>query len=166
MNHSSCIENKIYPVNADLSIVEQWRKEGKRLVFTNGCFDLVHRGHLVYLAQAAEKGDKLIIGLNSDASVRCIKGEHRPVTDEYSRAYLLASLFFVDAVILFDELTPYELIQRVQPDVLVKGSDYKPEDIVGADIVLAKGGEVTTIHFLPGYSTTSIIEKIQQEKKQ
>ncbi len=165
MNYQSYINSKIYPVGADLSIVKQWHKEKQRIVFTNGCFDLVHRGHLVYLSQAAEMGDKLIIGLNTDESVRHLKGASRPITDEYSRAFLLASLCFVDAVMLFNESTPYHLIQQVQPDVLVKGSDYKVEDVVGYDIVRAGGGEVLTLDFLQGYSTSSIIEKIQQEKQ-
>jgi D-glycero-beta-D-manno-heptose 1-phosphate adenylyltransferase len=149
-NHDA-LENKL----------AQWKKERKQVVFTNGCFDLLHRGHVDYLAKAAELGDALVIGVNTDASVSKLKGPHRPIQDEQSRMQILASLGFVDAVILFDEDTPYSLIKTVQPDVLVKGSDYKPEDIVGYDIVTAKGGSVKTIDFIPGYSTSLIEKKIK-----
>lgn len=132
-----------------------------KAVFTNGCFDLVHQGHIDYLSKARDLGDVLVVGLNTDASVRRLKGPHRPINDEYSRALLLASMLFVDYVVLFGEDTPYELIKTLQPDILVKGSDYCPEDIVGYDIVMAKGGRVETIDFLPGYSTTAIECKIK-----
>ncbi len=140
----------------------RFRKQ--KIVFTNGCFDILHQGHIVYLSKSADAGDALIIGLNSDASVRKLKGIGRPVIDQYSRALLLASLSFVAAVVLFDEETPYELIRKIQPDVLIKGSDYRPEEIVGYDIVKAKGGEVLTIDFVEGYSTSSIIGKIANNK--
>jgi rfaE bifunctional protein nucleotidyltransferase chain/domain len=130
-------------------------------VFTNGCFDILHKGHVDYLAKAADLGEILIIGLNTDASVSKLKGPHRPIQDESSRLQIIASLGFVDAVILFEEPTPYKLIQLVQPDVLVKGSDYLPEEIVGYDIVKAKGGIIKTIDFLPGYSTSLIEKKIK-----
>lgn len=162
MDYQSLVKSKIYAAGSVLPCVEQWHKEGKNIVFTNGCFDIVHRGHLDYLSKAAALGDKLIIGLNTDASVRGIKGPERPITDEYSRAWLLASLCYVDAVVLFDEPTPYELISRVQPQVLVKGADYKAEEVVGYDIVTANGGKVVTLEFLTGFSTTSIIEKIRK----
>lgn len=138
-----------------------WRFQGKKIVFTNGCFDILHLGHIDYLSKAKDEGNILIIGLNTDNSVSRIKGKNRPITDENSRAKILASLQFVDAVVLFDEETPYDLISFVQPDVLVKGSDYKPEDIVGYDIVKAKNGKVVTIDFLAGYSTTAIEKKIK-----
>ena len=138
------------------------RFKGYKIVFTNGCFDILHLGHIDYLAKARNLGDKLMVGLNTDASVRRIKEENRPINDESSRAMLLASLQFVDAVVLFNEDTPFNLIKKVQPDILVKGSDYKPENIVGADIVTAKGGKIETIDFLEGYSTTSVIEKIKK----
>lgn len=138
-----------------------WRFQGKKIVFTNGCFDILHLGHIDYLSKAKDEGNILIIGLNTDNSVSRIKGKNRPITDENSRAKILASLQFVDAVVLFDEETPFELISFVQPDVLVKGSDYKPEDIVGYDIVKAKNGKVVTIDFLAGYSTTAIEKKIK-----
>ena len=139
-----------------------WRFKNKKIVFTNGCFDILHLGHIDYLSKAKDFGDVLVIGLNTDNSVSRIKDEHRPVTDENARAMILASLHFVDALILFDEDTPYNLIKQVQPDILVKGSDYKTGDIVGADIVKAKGGEIITIEFLDGYSTTSIINKLKE----
>lgn len=138
-----------------------WQKEGKKVVFTNGVFDLLHIGHLTYLAKAAEMGDKLIIGLNADSSVKRIKGENRPVNDQNSRAMLLAALFFVDGVVVFEEDTPLNLISYLLPDILVKGADYSVENIVGAKEVIANGGEVKTITFVDGYSSTSIIQKIK-----
>ncbi|MCK5838711.1 MAG: D-glycero-beta-D-manno-heptose 1-phosphate adenylyltransferase [Bacteroidales bacterium] len=138
-----------------------WRLMKKKIVFTNGCFDIIHLGHINYLSKAADLGTILIIGLNTDASVKRLKGIGRPVNDEDARAQSLAALFFVDAIILFDEDTPYNLIKKVKPHILVKGSDYKNEDIVGHDIVKENGGAVVTIDLLPGYSTTSIIQKIK-----
>lgn len=137
-----------------------WRFQGKKIVFTNGCFDILHLGHIDYLAAASELGDLLIIGLNTDLSVSRIKGNNRPLQDEVSRAFVLASLGFVDAVVFFGEDTPYNLIKIIQPDILVKGADYKLEDIVGYDVVKNKGGEIVTIEFLDGYSTTAIENKI------
>ncbi len=141
--------------------LEFWRLMKKKIVFTNGCFDIIHRGHIDYLSKAADLGNILLIGLNTDASVKRLKGRGRPVNDEVARAQNLAALFFIDAIILFDEDTPYNLIKEVKPDILVKGSDYKSEDIVGHDIVKENGGEIVTIDLLPGYSTTSIIQKIK-----
>lgn len=156
------IKSKIFSKKEMLdSWLPYWKFKGQKLVFTNGCFDIIHRGHVEYLAHAADKGDILIIGLNSDKSVRKIKGTSRPVLDELSRAMVLASLRFVDVVVLFHEETPYELIKYLQPDFLVKGSDYKPEDIVGADIVKANSGQVITIDFIEGYSTSEIINKLK-----
>ena len=142
-----------------------WRFKQKKIVFTNGCFDLLHLGHIDYLSKAKDCGDVLLVGINTDRSVKMLgKGSNRPITDENARATIIAALHFVDAVVLFDEETPYELIKTVQPDVLVKGSDYLAEDIVGYDVVKEKGGKVITIDFLPGYSTTEIIRKIKSEK--
>jgi rfaE bifunctional protein nucleotidyltransferase chain/domain len=142
--------------------IKDWRMGNKKVVFTNGVFDILHLGHVDYLSKAADEGDILIVGINSDSSVKMLgKGSSRPINNEKSRATLIAALNFVDAVVLFNEDTPYELIKKVQPDVLVKGSDYKPEDIVGYDIVSKKGGEIKTIDFLPGYSTTMIEQKIK-----
>src|SRR5690606_34524896 len=128
----------------------------------NGCFDILHRGHLEYLQAAADLGDILVVGLNSDASVKRLKGENRPINNQNDRAFALASLVFVDAVIIFDEDTPLELIQRVKPNVLVKGGDYSIGNIVGADFVKNIGGEVQVIPFVDGYSTTQIIEKMKE----
>ena len=152
---------KIRDQDAIGSQVRSWQNEGKKVVFTNGVFDLLHIGHITYLAKAAELGDKLIIGLNSDNSVKRIKGEDRPVNDQNSRAALLAALFFVDAITLFEEDTPFNLITGLLPDILVKGADYSVEQIVGAKEVLANGGTVKTISFVEGYSSTSIINKIR-----
>jgi rfaE bifunctional protein nucleotidyltransferase chain/domain len=134
-----------------------------KIVFTNGCFDLIHLGHIDYLSKAYELGDILIVGLNSDESVRKLKGVGRPVQNQETRAKILASFFFVSYVIVFNEDTPYRLINEVQPDILVKGGDYKPEDIAGYDIVTKKGGKVLTIPYLEGCSSTSIIEKLTRK---
>jgi rfaE bifunctional protein nucleotidyltransferase chain/domain len=131
------------------------------IVFTNGCFDILHLGHLDYLFKAAKLGDKLIVGLNSDASISRIKGDNRPILDEKSRGSIIASLLCVDAVILFEEETPQKLIEFIQPNILVKGADYQINNIVGSDFVLSKGGKVQTIPFLEGYSSTAIINKVK-----
>lgn len=163
MSYLKKIQNKIINNSEDLTIqLELLSSQSKKIVFTNGCFDLLHRGHIEYLAKAAEQGDILIIGLNTDDSVSRLKGPTRPIQDEVSRAHIMASLEFVGFVVYFNEDTPYDLIHKVQPDVLVKGADYKAEDIVGYDIVIAKGGKVKTIEFLPGYSTSGIEEKIKK----
>jgi rfaE bifunctional protein nucleotidyltransferase chain/domain len=140
-----------------------WKSEGKKVVFTNGVFDLLHIGHITYMAKASELGDKLVIGLNSDSSVKRIKGDDRPVNDQNSRAALLAALFFVDAIVVFEEDTPINLITALMPDILVKGADYLVENIVGAKEVIANGGEVKTINLVEGYSSTSIIQKIRDQ---
>ncbi len=137
-----------------------WRFKDRKVIFTNGCFDLLHLGHIEYLSKAADLGDVLVIGLNSDSSVRALKGPGRPVTNENARAMILASLSFVTTVVLFDEETPYDLIALVQPDIIVKGADYRTEEIIGHDIVLARGGEVVTIPLTEGYSTTDLIAKL------
>src|SRR6201986_1437552 len=133
--------SKIHDVALLKTTVTNWQTEGKKVVFTNGVFDLLHIGHITYLAKAAELGDKLIIGLNADSSVKRIKGESRPVNDQNSRAMLLAALFFVDAIVVFEEDTPLNLISTLLPDILVKGADYAVENIVGAKEVIANGGE-------------------------
>ena len=145
--------------------VEQFRKNNasKKIVFTNGCFDILHVGHKRYLQQAAALGDILVVGVNSDDSVRRLKGPLRPVNNEHDRMEMLSALGFIDYVTLFDEDTPYELIKKIQPDVLVKGGDYKPEEVVGRDIVEARGGKLELISFVEGKSTTNIINKINQE---
>lgn len=143
-----------------LNLVHKWKQEGK-VVFTNGCFDILHLGHVDYLEKARNLGTKLIVGLNTDASVARLKGKDRPINDEYARARIISSLEFVDAVILFNEDTPFELISYLKPDILVKGDDYSIENIVGSDIVIQNGGSVRTISLIKGYSTTNIIKKIK-----
>lgn len=159
MDNLQLIKNKILNAKDLQKQLGQWRQQGLKIVFTNGCFDLLHRGHVEYLSKAADLGDVLVVGLNTDASVRRLKGEGRPVNDEEARALVLASLGVVDAVVLFDEDTPYELIQAVRPEVLVKGADYKPEEIVGYDIVTSYGGLVTTVPLVEGYSTTCLLSR-------
>ena len=166
MTQLEVIENKILTNEGLEQRIAQWKKQNLKIVFTNGCFDLLHLGHVDYLAKAKDLGDRLIIGVNTDASVRRLKGKLRPLQDENSRLHLLAALEVVDAVVLFDEDTPYELIKQVQPDVLVKGADYKPESIVGYDIVTSRGGKVETIEYLEGYSTTSIEQRILKSREQ
>jgi D-glycero-beta-D-manno-heptose 1-phosphate adenylyltransferase len=138
-----------------------WRAEGQRIVFTNGCFDILHYGHIHYLAQARDLGDRLVVGLNSETSVRRLKGPGRPINDELTRQHLLAALAFVDAVVVFEQDTPYDLIAWLEPDILVKGGDWKPEAIVGADLVMEKGGTVRSLPYVEGYSTTRIEQKIK-----
>jgi D-glycero-beta-D-manno-heptose 1-phosphate adenylyltransferase len=146
------------------AFAERLRGEGRKVVFTNGVFDLLHPGHIRYLRQARRLGDALIVGVNSDRSVRSNKGDGRPITSEAERAEVLAALAAVDAVVVFDEETPYELISAVQPDVLVKGADWPEDGIVGRDIVEARGGVVVRVPVEPGHSTSSIIEKIRQAR--
>jgi D-glycero-beta-D-manno-heptose 1-phosphate adenylyltransferase len=162
LDYLSLISGKIVRPEELSILLNLWRLEQQKVVFTNGCFDLLHAGHVQYLAEAKNIGQKLIVGLNSDASVKRLKGENRPINDENTRSKIMAALMMVDAVVIFDEETPFELIQLIQPDVLVKGGDYTIENIVGADIVLAKGGEVKMLTFLEGYSTTKIEQKILQ----
>jgi rfaE bifunctional protein nucleotidyltransferase chain/domain len=145
-----------------VKIRQELRQAGKRVVFTNGCFDILHRGHVDYLTKAKALGDILIVGLNSDDSVRQLKGPGRPIVGEEDRAIILAALTAVDFVSIFAEETPYELIRAVSPDILVKGADWPAEEIVGRDVVEAAGGSVHTIDYLPDRSTTGIIQKIAQ----
>jgi len=155
------IKNKIC-TQADLkSVLNVWRLLEKKIVFTNGCFDLLHLGHIDYLSKSADMGNKLVIGLNSDSSVSALKGPGRPISDQISRSVILASFSFVDAVVLFDEPTPLQLIELIRPDILVKGADYTIDKIVGADIVSQYGGLVSTIEYLNGYSTSLIEKKIK-----
>jgi rfaE bifunctional protein nucleotidyltransferase chain/domain len=156
---------KIYSNLTDLQKkVEIWKFNNQKVVFTNGCFDILHLGHIDYLEKAAALGKKLIIGVNTDASVKTLeKGKERPINDEYARMRILAALGFVDAVILFSEPTPLELITALKPSILVKGNDYSVENIVGVDVVLKNGGQVKTIELVEGYSTTKIINKILEK---
>lgn len=143
------------------SLIEAWKKAGKTIVFTNGCFDLLHPGHIQYLREAAECGEKLVVGLNSDASVTRIKGPDRPVNDVTFRKTMLENLKPVDLVCIFEADTPIDLIRQVRPDVLVKGGDYKPDEVVGGDYVSSYGGRVEVLSFVEGYSSSSIITKIK-----
>jgi rfaE bifunctional protein nucleotidyltransferase chain/domain len=155
------IQRKIYDRETLVRECMGWRLMGKKIVFTNGCFDILHHGHLDLLARAADLGNVLILGLNTDNSVQKLKGPERPLTREQDRAFQVASLLCVDAVCLFDEETPEELIKLISPDILVKGGDYTIDKIVGADFVQANGGQVAIIPFVNGYSTTSIINRIK-----
>ena len=162
MHWNQIIEEKIFnDYSALAKKVKSWQMFNDKVVFTNGCFDILHLGHIDYLSKAADLGDRLIIGLNTDASVSKLKGPNRPVIDQTTRAFKLASMAFVDAVVYFDEETPLELIKTLQPNVLVKGGDYTIETIVGAQEIIANKGLVEVIPFLEGHSSTSIIEKIR-----
>jgi len=155
------ISEKIYSLTGIIEKANQWKKEGKKIVFTNGVFDLLHKGHIFSLTQAAKEGDVLVIGLNSDGSVRRLKGDSRPINDHDSRALLLAALFMVDAVVIFDEDTPLKLITSILPGVLVKGGDYTIDEIAGAKEVIANGGKIVINPILDGFSTTAIIKAIK-----
>ncbi len=159
MGKLKIIKSRIYSWESLQRQLALWKFQDKKIVFTNGCFDILHLGHIELLGKARGLGNILIVGMNSDESVHRIKGPHRPVNSHHARAFVLASLVFVDAVVIFDEDTPYELIKLVQPDILVKGKDYEGKEIVGSDIVEARGGEVVTIELTKGYSTTHTIEK-------
>ncbi len=155
------INDKIISLEELKARIESWKANGEKIVFTNGCFDILHRGHVEVLAKTADLGDKLIIGLNSDSSIKKIKKENRPIVDEKSRALLLAAFSFVDAIVLFSEQTPINLIAEIKPDILAKGGDYEIQEIVGHNIVQGNGGEVITIPLTEGFSSTNIIDKIQ-----
>ena len=162
MTYLDKIPSKILALEDVIRRCNMWRLEGKKIVFTNGVFDLLHRGHVGYLMKGADLGDELIIGLNSDSSVKLLnKGTNRPIQDENSRALILSSLLFVSAVVVFNEETPLNLIQSTQPDVLVKGGDYKIEDIAGSSFVLENKGQVLTIPLVEGYSTSEIERRIK-----
>ncbi|RPD49238.1 D-glycero-beta-D-manno-heptose 1-phosphate adenylyltransferase [Hymenobacter sediminis] len=152
-------KEKIMSLEALLPQVAAWKANGEQVVFTNGCFDLLHLGHVDYLEKARHLGQRLVVGLNTDASVSCLK-PGRPLQDEVSRARVLASLLFVDAVVLFGEQTPLALIEAIQPNILVKGDDYQISGIVGHEVVLQNGGQVLTVPLVAGYSTTRIVERI------
>ncbi|MCS6796549.1 MAG: D-glycero-beta-D-manno-heptose 1-phosphate adenylyltransferase [Raineya sp.] len=154
--------SKILNINDLISKIAEWKQAGNKIVFTNGCFDILHLGHVDYLEKARLLGDKLVVGLNSDSSVRRLKGERRPINSEYARARVLAALAFVDAVCIFEEDTPKSLIEKIRPDILTKGSDYTLENIVGADFVRSYGGVVKTIELVEGFSTTKILDKAKK----
>ena len=159
MKRTDCIPEKIFTVLEIVQRVAQWRLLSKKIAFTNGVFDILHQGHIYSLSQAAKEADYLIVGLNADASVKRLKGESRPVNNQDARALMLASLIMVDAVVIFEEDTPLELIKAIMPDVLVKGGDYTVEQIAGAKEVMENNGRVVINPILDGFSTTAIIEK-------
>lgn len=168
MSRIAFLQNKVVDINQAKQRMNMWRMQGHKVVFTNGCFDIIHKGHVSYLSKAAEYGNRLVVGLNSDNSVkRQGKGDNRPINDEASRAFVIAGLSSVDLVVLFDQDTPLELIEELQPNVLAKGADYDPCEsdpsskkyIVGSDVMKKNGGETVAIPFVDGYSTSSIIER-------
>lgn len=162
MRNAAIIPKKIYNSDSMRQAVEVWRFLGKKICFTNGVFDILHQGHIYSLSQAAQEADILIVGINSDASVKRLnKGPERPINDQQSRALLVASMIMVDAVIVFEEDTPYELITAILPDVLVKGGDYRVEQVVGHKEVIANGGQVIINPTVEGFSTTSIITRLR-----
>jgi len=164
------IQAKLSSTTEAIQRIELWKIKNEKIVFTNGCFDILHTGHVTYLAKSADLGTKLIVAINTDASVKRLgKGDDRPVNSEQARAFVLSALGFIDMVVLFDNDTPFEIIQALQPDVLVKGADYDPEEtdktsnkyIVGSDIVKKNGGTVEAISLVEGFSTTGIINKLK-----
>jgi len=163
MNTYKRLKNKILSRPEMDDILIQIREKGLSIVFTNGCFDVLHKGHIHYLAEASDMADILIIGLNTDASVKRLKGPNRPVLDQGSRAIALSALVFVDYIVLFGEDTPLELLKIIKPNILVKGGDYQVEAIIGYDFVTSYGGKVITLPLVKGYSTTSIIKKIDSD---
>ncbi|MBO7134018.1 MAG: D-glycero-beta-D-manno-heptose 1-phosphate adenylyltransferase [Bacteroidales bacterium] len=160
MSTMPTIKSKIVDFSEIRNLVSKWKSDGNRIVFTNGCFDVLHFGHVSYLAEAKDLGDKMIIGLNSDASVKRLKGETRPINGQHERAVLLAALQFVDAVVIFEEDTQEKLIKNVEPDFLVKGGDYTIDTIVGANFVMSYGGKVITIPLVENFSSSIIIKKL------
>ena len=156
---------KVINLKKAIEIREKMRERGRKVVFTNGCFDIIHRGHIEVLKKAKQLGDILVVGLNSDKSVKLIKDEKRPIMNEENRALILSSLVFVDYVVLFDKPTPLNLIKTIKPDILVKGGDYKKEEVAGRDVVEKESGEVVIVDKLAGYSTTEIIDKILKMTK-
>lgn len=164
MKNINKIQSKLF-YNGDkiVSVVKKWKLQQKRIIFTNGCFDIIHAGHINYLSKAADLGDILIVGLNSDNSVRKLKGSNRPINDQNSRINVLSSMFFIDAVVIFDETTPYKLIENIEPHILVKGGDYKENEVVGYDLVTKNGGKVVILDLIPGYSTSLIEQKIIEQ---
>ncbi len=162
MSQYKTVLSKLVSLKEASNLIHVWQQAGETIVFTNGCFDILHKGHIDYLTRAADLGHRLVVGLNSDGSVSRLKGEHRPLQDQSGRSFVMASLACVSAVVIFDEDTPENLIEVLRPDVLVKGGDYTLETVVGADLVLGYGGKVELLPFLEGYSTSAIEKKIIQ----
>jgi D-beta-D-heptose 7-phosphate kinase/D-beta-D-heptose 1-phosphate adenosyltransferase len=161
MKNIAAIEKKIFTLAQLHAMIASWRVMGKTIAFTNGCFDILHEGHIFSLSQAAKEADYLIVGVNADSSVQKLKGENRPVNNQHSRSLILASLLITDAIIIFEEDTPLNLISTLLPDVLVKGGDYTLEQIIGAKEVIANGGKIIINPIIQGFSTTAILEKIK-----
>jgi rfaE bifunctional protein nucleotidyltransferase chain/domain len=157
------IENKIYTLNQLMIQMKNWKAHKKKVIFSNGCFDLIHLGHIEILARSSDLGDILIVAVNSDKSIKKIKGNKRPILEEESRLKQIAALEFVDVVVLFDEENPYEIIKSLLPNVIVKGGDYCSEDVIGNNLITQSGGEVIIIPLTKGYSTTTIFDKIKNE---
>jgi len=157
------IENKIYTLNQLMIQMKNWKAHKKKVIFSNGCFDLIHLGHIEILARSSDLGDILIVAINSDKSIKKIKGNKRPILEEESRLKQIAALEFVDVVVLFDEENPYEIIKSLLPNVIVKGGDYCSEDVIGNNLITQSGGEVIIIPLTKGYSTTTIFDKIKNE---
>jgi D-glycero-beta-D-manno-heptose 1-phosphate adenylyltransferase len=162
MSFENIIQSKIYSKEEILKHCKHWKSKNQTIVFTNGCFDILHYGHIYYLSKAKDLGDKLIIGLNSDNSVKRLKGESRPVNNQLNRACMLASLIVTDAIVIFEEDTPADLIESISPSILVKAADYKLDEIAGSDYVIKSGGRVEIIDFVEGYSSTELIKKINK----
>ena len=162
MRNPDFIQKKIVALPDLLRLVASWKKFGKKIAFTNGCFDILHEGHIFSLSQAAKEGDVLIVGVNSDATTKRLKGPDRPINNDHSRSLLRASLVMTDAIVVFDEETPLELIKAILPDVMVKGGDYTPEQVAGGKEVMANGGKVVINPIVKGFSTTGILEKIKR----
>jgi D-glycero-beta-D-manno-heptose 1-phosphate adenylyltransferase len=163
LNPGNSIQNKILTLPELLQKVSQWRVVNKTIAFTNGCYDILHAGHIASLTEASRQGDYLVVAVNADSSIKGLKGDNRPVNDENARALVLAALSMVDAVIIFPEPTPLDLVVAIRPEVLVKGGDYKVEEIAGAREVISWGGKVVLNPIVEGYSTTSIINKLQNK---
>ena len=157
------MKNKLKTLEEIVKIVKELKTQKRTIVFTNGCFDILHSGHVQYLAEAKELGDILILGLNSDSSVKRLKGNDRPINNEIERATVLSALYTVSYIVIFEDDTPYNLINHIKPDILVKGGDWKPEEIVGSDIVNSYNGEVKSLSFVEGKSTTDIINKMKEK---
>lgn len=155
------LHNKILSIKELVFLVNQWRLRGDQIVFTNGCFDILHEGHIKVLSESRKQGDRLIVGLNDDSSVQRLKGQKRPIKDQVQRALCLSAMFLVDAVCLFSEDTPINLIEKIRPEVLVKGGDYQIEEVVGANLVQSNGGQVHIVPLVPERSSTSYIEKMK-----
>ena len=163
MKNLKILKDKIISSGLILNKVKAWKKNNQKIVFTNGCFDIIHLGHIELLAKAGDLGDKLIIGINSDSSIKSLKGEERPVFDEKSRSMIIAALNFVDAVVVFEELTPLEIIKKIHPEIIVKGGDYNEDDVVGKDFISNYDGSVIILPLTKGFSSTSILNKIRNE---